>query len=443
MKFNLPDVGEGLAEVEIVEWLVDVGQDVREDEPLVEVETDKAVVQITTPVTGRLVRQAAAPGEQVAVGAVLAEFVTDTQQSPSSTPAGPASPSGEAPADAGSGQLREAGSPVSNGDSATAVTGSANPAESSHRAAASPTRRPRATPATRGLARRLGVDLGTVTGSGPGDRIMDADVNAVHDGSATLNPPSGATTTNDEAASDAAGSQDVQVSPSPHVAGTTEALRGVRRVIAETMTQSWQTIPHVSSFHEVDMGALASLRGELKLADRLVPLTAFLVVAAARALRSYPELNASVGDGAITHHANIDLGIAFDGDSGVIVPVVRSADTKSVWQVAAELRTLGQQVEQRSLAPDQLRAATFTVNNYGPLGGWFGTSLVTPPQVGILSLGPVRDQVVPVAGEPGIRPIAVMNLAADHRVADGRGLIGFCTAVREQLEHPIRLVMEA
>lgn len=264
MEFNLPDVGEGLADVEIVEWLVEVGQEVREDQPLVEVETDKAVVQITTPVNGRLLRQGAGPGDQLAVGAVLAEFSTgaDDATPPEADEPEPSSSEGEAV---------PAGSDSDGGSPETSSTGPS-------------AARPRATPATRGLARRLGVELATVTGTGPGGRITDADVRAVDEGVSAAAEVSRAGTAGADTSVPGASAAARPVTGSSSRAGTTEPLRGVRRVIAETMTQSWQTIPHVSSFHEVDMGALATLRAELKSTDRPVPLTAFLVVAAARAL---------------------------------------------------------------------------------------------------------------------------------------------------------------
>jgi pyruvate/2-oxoglutarate dehydrogenase complex dihydrolipoamide acyltransferase (E2) component len=418
-EFRLPDVGEGLADVEIVEWLVDLGGAVREDDALVEVETDKAVVQITAPVTGTLTEQCAAPGDRLAVGEVLARFAGDDDGAPAAPASTPASTSAPAPATA-----------------APAKDTPTSPAPP----AANPARRPRATPSTRGLARELGVDLADVVPSGPGGRVMDEDVRAAAAGGAAS-----------AGGGEAGGPATATPAASPRWQALGDVpedqrvpMRGIRRVIAETMTQAWQTVPHVSSVHEVDMAALGALRARLRDADRPVPVTAFLVKAAALALRQFPMLNASVSeDGTeILQHGHVNIGVAVDADDGLIVPVIRDADRMPVARIGHELRTLAAQARERSLPPERLRGGTFTVNNYGPLGGWFGTSLVKPPEVGILSMAPTRDQVVPVDGEVAIRPIAVMNLAADHRVADGRELIGFCLAVRHAIEEPLTLLLE-
>ncbi|MFP4234930.1 MAG: dihydrolipoamide acetyltransferase family protein, partial [Nitriliruptoraceae bacterium] len=221
-------------------------------------------------------------------------------------------------------------------------------------------------------------------------------------------------------------------------------MRGVRRAVARTMTESWTTVPHVNSMHEVDLEALQELRAQLKEAGTPIPITAFLAKAVARALRTYPVLNAQVspdGEEMILKH-RINLGVAVDAPDGLIVPVIEDADVKPVHAIGVELTQLAHQARDRSVPQERLRGGTFTVNNYGPLGGWFGTSLIKPPEVAILSMGPVRDQVVPRDGQIVVRPVAVLALAADHRVADGNEIIGFCVAVREALEAPVRLLVE-
>jgi pyruvate/2-oxoglutarate dehydrogenase complex dihydrolipoamide acyltransferase (E2) component len=220
-------------------------------------------------------------------------------------------------------------------------------------------------------------------------------------------------------------------------------VRGLRRTIARNMTTAWTTVPHVNSVHEVDLHELQHLRAQLRERGREVPVTAFLVRAAALALREFPVLNATIDmereEMVLLHRVNI--GVAVDAPDGLIVPVIHDADRKDVVRLGLELRERAEQARARTVPQDRLRGGTFTVNNYGPLGGWFGTSLVKPPEVGILSMGPAREQVVARDGQIVIRPVAGMVLAADHRVADGREIIGFCVAVRRLLEAPVNLVI--
>jgi pyruvate/2-oxoglutarate dehydrogenase complex dihydrolipoamide acyltransferase (E2) component len=429
-EFPLPDVGEGLAEAEIVRWLVAPGDTVREDDAFVEIETDKALVQITSPVTGTLTSQAAAEGDVVAVGSLLAVFEADGSE-PSvgdgSDDAAAAVPTTDAPAAAATPDA--------------AAVGTSTPARS---------RKAKATPATRKLARRLDVDIATVTGTGAGGRVLDEDVQrAAGAGPTTDAAAGGGSSSVSPDQTPAAPPAPSEAPPRPTTAapdGQDERLplRGLRRAVARTMTTSWTTVPHVNSIHEVDLHELMLLRSRLTDQGRAIPVTAFMVKAAALALREFPVLNAQVDADAeeivLKHRCN--LGVAVDAPDGLIVPVIDDADRKPVAAIGVELRTLAEQARDRSLPQERLRGGTFTVNNYGPLGGWFGTSLVKPPEVGILSFGPAREQVVPRDGEIVIRPMGVMALAADHRVADGRELIGFCLAVRNRLEAPLQLLVE-
>lgn len=424
MEFRFPDVGEGLAEAEIVRWLVPVGGEVREDQAIVEVETDKSLVEITSPVTGVVASHGAAEGDIIAVGAVLATFSTDGSASPDAAAPDAATPGGAA------------GGADAVGTPATAAPATAPPPAP---AAAVPGARPKATPSTRGLARSLGVDLTVVTGTGTGGRILDEDVRAAASGTATASTAPAAAP-----AAQAAPSAPLPKVEPPVGEDRRVPLRGVRRAIARNMLQSWTTVPHINSMHEVDLSEIQRLRAQLKERGRDVPMTAFLVRAAALALREFPVLNASVDDEAeeIVLRHRVNIGVAVDAPDGLIVPVIDDADVKDVVRIGEELRQLAAQTRDRTVPNERLRGGTFTVNNYGPLGGWFGTSLVKPPEVGILSIGPARDQVVPRDGQIVIRPVAAMVLAADHRVADGREIIGFCVSVRRMLEAPVNLLLE-
>jgi pyruvate dehydrogenase E2 component (dihydrolipoamide acetyltransferase) len=340
--------------------------------------------------------------------------------------------------EAGEGAATEAPAPTA-APAAAAAPAPAPVAAPTPASAAAPGARPKAAPATRGLARRLGVDLTTVVGTGPGGRIVDADVEAAAAGGA----PAPASAAAPAAAARPAPAPLAPVEP-PVGEDRRVPLRGVRRAIARNMLQSWTTVPHVSSMHEVDLHELVGLRTQLRARDLDVPMTAFLIRAAALALREFPVLNAVVDDEreelVLRHRVNI--GVAVDAPDGLIVPVIDDADRKDLHRIGAELSELAAQARDRSVPAERLRGGTFTVNNYGPLGGWFGTSLVRPGEAGILSIGPARDQVVPRDGEIVIRPVAAMVLAADHRVADGREIIGFCTSVRSLLEAPVNLLLE-
>ena len=408
VEFTLPDIGEGLAEAEIVRWLVDEGDQVEEDQAIVEVETDKAVVEIPAPMRGVLQRQGAPAGTVLPIGSLLAVFDDGDGAAESDT--------GEPPQD-----VTDDETPTDEPPQEPSPSRAVPAAERS----ASPGR-VLATPATRGLARELGVDITTVTGSGPGGRIVDEDVRVAQEDAPQ---PQRGDESDDEtpvaSGTDPAGPPTDTESPTdpepPQSPRETrrEPMRGLRRTTAQRMTTSWREVPHVTSMQEVDLHALRELRSDLADAGTRIPLTAFLVKATALALREWPSLNATVDGEDIVFHGDINLAVAVDTDDGLLVPVIQAADATPIARVGAQIAEHVNKAQARRLSPEDLRGATFTVNNYGPLGGWFGTSLVSPGQVGILSLGVARDRVVPIGDEIAVRPVAVLTLAADHRVADG------------------------
>jgi pyruvate/2-oxoglutarate dehydrogenase complex dihydrolipoamide acyltransferase (E2) component len=418
-EFRLVDIGEGLTEAEIVSWLVAVGDHVVEDQPVVEIETDKAVVEMPTPVTGTVAALGGEVGAVISVGEVL--VVIDDGKSE------------DVSVDASDDETEDETAPAIADGAAPHHASPALPVEE-HGSLAIAANRPLATPATRGLARRLGVDLRSLTGSGPGGRIVDADVLAAgqrDDGEG--GSPAAETTIA------------ARATPSP---GTRIALRGVRKRTAETMTAAWQAVPHVDSFHEIDVTDLFALREQLKpvTAERGVQLTltAFFVKATALALVEHPLLNSSldVAAGDIVIHSRRDIGVAVDTPDGLVLPVVRSADERSLLDIARDLARLGEAARARRLTPAELAGGTFTISNHGVFGGWFGTSLVHGSEVGIAGFGPAQrrpafdehDRVV-------ARRILVMNLAADHRVVDGRDIINFGLAIRRRLESPAALLL--
>jgi pyruvate dehydrogenase E2 component (dihydrolipoamide acetyltransferase) len=408
-------VGEGIASADIVEWRVAVGDHVREGQDLVEVQTDKAIVVIPCPATGVVTRLGAAAGESLAVGAVLAVFATQTagQQTSSGAGASPALTDGPGAVTAGDGGSRRLAAPGGT--------------------------RPLAAPAVRRLARELGIDLADVSGSGPHGRIVREDLR-----------PSPEASTSDRATGEPAAPAAPRPPTGP-VPGETVPLRGVRRAIARTLTRAWQEIPHMTDYREVDatrlmearrlLGQRARERGDEALARALTP-TALIARAAATALGEHPYVNASIDleREEITLHGKINLGIATATPQGLVVPVVRDADTKSVTELAIEISELVRHAREGRLGPAQLAGGTFTVNNYGGLGIWLGTPIIRPPEVANLGVGAVRDQVVAVDGEPRVRPTLVLAVSGDHRVLDGHTLAAFVTRIVDFLEQPLLLL---
>jgi pyruvate/2-oxoglutarate dehydrogenase complex dihydrolipoamide acyltransferase (E2) component len=410
-EFRLVDIGEGLTEAEIVSWLVAVGDRVVEDQPVVEIETDKAVVEMPAPVTGTVIALGGEVGAVISVGELL--LVVDDGHGNDSNRS-----------EQSAAETAETEHPVAP---ARAEIPAGSPADR---------QRPLATPSTRALARKLGIDLTTVTGTGPGGRIVDADVTAAD---ATAAPPVVEPSPPDPTRSER----------SAVTAGSRIALRGVRKRTAENMTAAWQSVPHVDSFHEIDVTDLFALREQLKpVAQRRglpVTLTSFFVKATGLALAEHPMLNSSIDvtAGEIVLHPHRHLGVAVDTADGLVLPVIRDADDKSLLDIAAELARLGESARQRRLSPAELAGATFTISNHGVFGGWFGTSLVHGAEVGIAGFGPARRRPEFDAEDRIVaRHILVMNLAADHRVVDGRDIINFGLAIRRHLEAPLALLFD-
>jgi pyruvate dehydrogenase E2 component (dihydrolipoyllysine-residue acetyltransferase) len=404
LEFRLPDVGEGIATADILAWRVAEGDRVAEDQDLVEIQTDKAIVVIPCPATGVVRRLCAAEGDSLGVGELLAIFADSAD-------------------DLGQSPRTSVGSSQRAGDSPGAPVGAAG--------------RPLAAPATRRLARELGVDLGAVAGSGPQGRIVREDVERAAAPAAP--PPAGARPAS---------------APTPPVAGEVVPLRGVRRAIAQALTKAWLEVPRIIDYREVDATALMAVRARLKqraldsgdaeLAAALTP-TPLIVKAALRALRDHPYVNASIDleREEITLHRHCHVGIATAGPDGLVVPVVHDAGDLSLAGIAREVAALSRAARERRLRPEQLAGATFTVNNYGGLGIWLGTPIVRPPEVVNLGVGAIRDQVVAVDGAPVVRPTLALAVAGDHRVLDGHTLGAFVTQVAALLEDPLALLEEA
>lgn len=423
--FNLPDVGEGIAEGTIVEWLVAEGDTVEVDQPLVKVETDKAVVELPSPFAGVVLKLHAASGDTVAVGSPLVTIgEAGETAAPAAAPEESSEP-GPPPAAA------EAGTPAGPGG---------------------PLRRPVATPRTRRLARELGVDLATVRGTGPGGRITDEDVERAASGE----------TVHAQAAARAAAAEPPAAAPGPAgpaLAGTLETTEEgpvervpashLRKVIAAAMERSWQRHVHVTHVDEADVTELVALRSRAKeaVAGRHgvnLTLLPFFVKALVAALRRHPEFNA-VGDeerGELVLKRYYNIGVAVDTPQGLIVPVVRHAGRKSLVELAREIADLAARARERRLALDELRGGTCTVTNIGPLGGLFATPIINGDELAIVGLHTIQERPVVREGSIVVRKMMHLSVSFDHRWIDGAQAARFMTDLVAMVENPGLLMAE-
>jgi pyruvate/2-oxoglutarate dehydrogenase complex dihydrolipoamide acyltransferase (E2) component len=360
-EFKLPDLGEGLTEGEIARWLVEEGEEIAEDDPLVEVQTDKTTVEIPSPAAGKVARILVKEGEVVPVGTVLVVIGEDG-----------------AAVEAEPEQAARAEPAVTEGQSLGRVQ-------------VGQERRVRATPLVRRIAQKLGVELGSVTGTGPGGQVTEEDVRGLSLG---------------------------QVQE-----GRRETLRGVRRLIAEHMARAHREVPPVTWVEECDFG-----RVDLKL---LVPI---VLKACALSLIEYPELNARLEGDEIVYLDRYDLGAAVQTGQGLVVPVVRGCDSRSVDELAADLARLADAARAGKLQPDELRGSTFTVTSAGKLAGLFHTPIVNYPEVAILGVGRIGPRPVVRDGEVVVRQIGTIAVTFDHRVIDGARASEFGLAVIGRLQ---------
>jgi len=339
-EFKLPDLGEGLTEGEIARWLVAVGDHVTEDQPLVEIQTDKTTVEIPSPAEGPVSRILVEEGAIVPVGTVLVVIGAEDAQ--------PAAPAG----------------------------------------------RVQATPLVRRVAQELGVELESVTPTGPGGRLTEADVRA------------------------AAGS-----SPSQAAEGRREPVRGVRRQIVEHLTRAHREVPAVTYVEECDFSTV-----DLKV---LLPT---VLRATAETLKEFPELNARLEGDEIVYLERYDLGIAVQTEQGLVVPVVRSCDTRSVEELRADVDKLAAKAREGKLAPEELRGSTFSVTSAGKLAGLFVTPLINHPEVAILGVHRIAERPVVRDGEVTVRMMGNISVTFDHRVVDGARAAQFTLALIARLE---------
>lgn len=417
LEFKLPDIGEGVAEGEIVQWLVAAGDAVDEHQSVAEVMTDKATVEIPSPAAGTITELSAAPGDVVPVGTVIFKL----QKS-----GGGAAPAATATATAPA--------------AAPAATPSAAPA------AAAPVRtngKVLAVPSARRVARELGIDLGLVAGSGRNGVVRRADVEAF-----AKQAPS----TSGAAAPQAADAP--TFAPLTLESGERESrvpFRGVRRKIAEAMSRSMYTAPHFTVVEELDVTDLVEVRGRAKAigAEQGVKITymPFIMKAVALCLAKFPELNSKLDEESqevVTYH-DVHLGIATDTPNGLIVPVVPNVQAKGLMQLGAELGELAARTREGKVKPDELRGGTFTITNAGNIGGTLATPIINFPEVGILGVHRIVKRPGVVEGPDGdeleIRQYMNLSISVDHRLVDGASAARFLVMMKQLLEDPALLAL--
>lgn len=430
-EFRLPDIGEGLTEAEIVRWLVEVGEHVAADQPIVEVETDKAVVEIPSPFAGTVLSHGGAPGDVIEVGSVLV-VVGDEVPEPDLEEEGMASADSsaiEVPRHEPS-VVDESFEPAADEASVAPIVGTLSEDAEVLRprvpAAPSSGGGVKALPIVRKLARDHGIDISTVHGTGPEGRITREDVLAVRD---AVSPQPDSKETPGAA----------PAVPRPVVGGgdQRQKMSRLRRTIAANMSQSWSEIPHVTTFDDVDATRLLETRSALsRRHETKIPIEALVVKAVLPALESFPEFNATIDGEHLILHGARDIGIAVDTEDGLLVAVIKDAVGMGVLDLATEISRLGDGARNRSLSPGELTGQTFTVSNIGAVGGGHGTPIVPFGTTAILSVGRARDRVIVVDGDVVVAPVMPLSLSYDHRVVDGGQGRRFMSLLMENLEEP-------
>lgn len=458
--FLLPDVGEGIHEGQLVEWLAKVGDSIKEDQPLVRFETDKAVVELPSPVSGVITQLKGNPGEIIHVGDPIVFFELQ-----GSAPA-PAPAHHDAPATktAPSAQTSAASAKTT---ASTSVAAPASSVASAPSVAPAPAKRPQdvlATPHTRAVARQMGVDITRIQGTGRGGRITDEDIQAAANGpssvsfahtapihqqvSAQIEAPAQAYTARAPVeattpATSAAPTKNIEITTHGPVERVPQTF--LRRKIAEQMAISRQQLVHVTHVEEADVTALFEhIEGSKKsLAKRDIKLTPlpFFIKATIACLKDFPIFNASYDaqKGELLYKKYYNIGIAVDTPEGLVVPVIKDADRKDILTLAREIRDLAKRARERTLKIEEMRGGSYTITNIGPVGGVFATPIINYPELAILGLHKIEDRPAVVDGQICIRKRMYLSTSFDHQLIDGADAARFMRTLAEMLAEPAYL----
>ncbi|NNU82423.1 2-oxo acid dehydrogenase subunit E2 [Geobacillus sp. BMUD] len=431
-EFKLPDIGEGIHEGEIVKWFVKPGDEVNEDDVLCEVQNDKAVVEIPSPVKGKVLEILVPEGTVATVGQTL--ITLDAPGYENMTFKGQEHEEVK---------KEEKAETVSKKETVETAAPSAPAAE----AEADPNRRVIAMPSVRKYAREKGVDIRLVQGTGKNGRILKEDIDAFLAGGAKAAAPSAAQAPEEKAAPQAPTAKPVV--PEGEFPETREKMSGIRRAIAKAMVHSKHTAPHVTLMDEADVTKLVAHRKKFKAiaAEKGIKLTflPYVVKALVSALREYPVLNTSIDDATeeIIHKHYYNIGIAADTDRGLLVPVIKHADRKPIFALAKEINELAEKAREGKLTPSEMKGASCTITNIGSAGGQWFTPVINHPEVAILGIGRIAEKPIVRDGEIVAAPVLALSLSFDHRMIDGATAQKALNHIKQLLSDPELLLMEA
>jgi pyruvate dehydrogenase E2 component (dihydrolipoamide acetyltransferase) len=451
-QFKMPDIGEGIHEGEIVKWFIKPGDKVQEDDVLCEIQNDKAVVEIPSPVEGTVLEVKVAEGTVATVGQVLVTFDAPgyenlqfkgdehaeeaPKQEAAAAPAAPAPTAGtDAPA-------TPPPAPPAYGIGVT---------EPQVQVEVDPNRKIIAMPSVRKYARDKGVEITQVPGSGKNGRIVKSDIDAFISGGATAAVAPQAVATQVAETVEAVEAPKAAATPIPQgeYPETREKMSGIRKAIAKAMVNSKHTAPHVTLMDEVDVTKLVTHRKKFKevAAAKGIKLTflPYIVKALTSALREFPALNTSLDDATseIIHKHYYNIGIAADTEKGLLVPVVKDADRKSVFSISNEINELAGKARDGKLAPNEMKGASCTISNIGSAGGQWFTPVINHPEVAILGVGRIAEKPIVRDGEIVAAPVLALSLSFDHRMIDGATAQNALNHIKRLLNDPELLLMEA
>ncbi len=423
-EFKLPDIGEGIAEAEIVAWHVKVGDNIAEDQQIADMMTDKATVEMESPVGGKVLELAGEVGDQVPIGSVLA--VIETEGADRGTEPVEDSrderPLADGAVEATPEMAKELPVAASDDEVPQKPKSAPAPRVEPEVAEKEPDRdHVLASPAVRARARDLGIDLAKVKTASDRIRHSDLDSYLLYNGGSVPSRPSAAR-----------GDETIKVV-------------GLRRKIAENMQEAKRRIPHFTLVEEFDVTALEETRAMMN-KDRgsnpKLTLLPFLITAMSRALDEWPMLNATYDDDSnvVTRHGAVNMGMATQTPNGLMVPVIRNAQALSIWQIASEILRLSDAARTGKAARDELMGSSITISSLGPMGGVTSTPVINRPEVAILAVNKVEEKLVPIAGEIEIRKRMNLSLSCDHRVVDGWDAASFMQAIKGYIENPLRLL---
>tara|TARA_B100000929_G_scaffold128883_1_gene102104 strand:- start:3421 stop:4692 length:1272 start_codon:yes stop_codon:yes gene_type:complete len=418
-EFRLPDIGEGLEDAEIVSWYVSPGDVVERDQPLLEVLTDKASSELPSPVAGKVLKLSGQEGDRIKVGDVLIEIEEPVTSPPQ-------------------GNSLEQDTKI---EESKPEKNTSHNEEQKNFISVAP--KVKASPATRKLARELAVDISSISGTGSSGRITNDDVQLASESDGTSSRPLSPVSNNETSSPPVQERSNLGfMKPGEH------KVKGVRGVIAKNMSAAWAEIPHIHSLDEVDASLLIDFRNRLKKvtrqgASKITPLS-IIATATVRALKKYPMMNGHVvGSPAekIIIPPSINLGIAVASESGLLVPVISEANSMNIFELAEKISELVELAREHKITVEQMQGTTFTITNYGSLGGRWALPVISLGQAGILGVGKIEERPVAVDGKVEARPTLPIVLGADHRLIDGDVAEAFKNSIMNDLLEPLNLLV--